>query len=767
MKPARKTYSRSEPRGARFSAPRRVSTRRAGSPRAEARGRTLKRALRRVLRGCIFATAALAAVCAAAQTAPPRPAASPAPVRRPVQAARPGSVPSVKDLKFPALKPIPIPEVAAFTLANGMKVYLLEDRELPMISGAALIRTGNLFDPPGKTGLATLAGMVIRTGGTKSKTGDQWNEELENLAASVESRIDETAGTVSFSALKENADAVMAIFKDALTAPEFRQDKLDLAKAQLRGGIARRNDDAQRIAEREFTGIVYGKDTPYGSQDEYSTIGRVARRDLQDFHKRYFFPKSVLLAVWGDFETAAMKTKVEQLFADWTVEQPPAPPFPKVRTQADPGTYLAVKKDLTQTFFAVGQLGGEIGEKDYPALVVMADILGGGFRGRLFRRVRATMGSASQVGADWSAGYDHPGLFRISGSTKSLTTIETIRAIREEVERIRSAEVTDEELAAAKNTALNSLVFAYDTKTKTLGRMLTYEYYGYPKDFIQQYQKALAAVTRADVLRVAKERLDPASFAIVAVGNPQGFGRPLDSLGGPVNPIDLTIPGPEAAPPDTAGMAKGKQMLERAQQAAGGADRLAAIQDFTLGATVDVEPAAGGTQGKWTIRWLAPGVYRRDQETRSARLSLYLNGRSGWTGNQQGSGPPTGAQLTEMQGDVFRLYFRLLLSDRVEGRTVNGVAEDTIEIAEGAGQFAQLTIDPASGMPRGVRYNLPQTSGAPAAMEDLWSDFREIGGVKIPYKTTITSNGQKFAELTVTDCKINSGLKQEELQKRP
>jgi zinc protease len=130
--------------------------------------------------------------------------------------------------------------------------------------------------------------------------------------------------------------------------------------------------------------------------------------------------------------------------------------------------------------------------------------------------------------------------------------VETIRAIQEEAQKIRTAEVADEELSTAKQSALNGLVFAFDTRSKTLARVLTYEYYGYPKDFIDQYQKALAAVTKADVLRVAKQRLDPASFTIVAVGNPKDFGKPLESLGVPVKIIDLTIPGaPEESPEDS------------------------------------------------------------------------------------------------------------------------------------------------------------------------------------------------------------------------
>lgn len=466
---------------------------------------------------------------------------------QPPSAAAP-RVPSLKDLKFPPLKPIHIPDVATVTLPNGMKLFLLEDHELPVINGTARIRTGNLFDPPDKVGLATLTGMVMRTGGTQSKTGDQLDQELEGIAASVESDIGETEGSVSFSALKENADQVLGAFHDVLTGPAFRQERFALAKSQLRSGIARRNDDAHGIAQREFADIVYGKDTPYGWQIEYATLDHIERKDLLDFYQRYFFPSNVLLAVWGDFNTAEMQTKIENLFAGWTVKQPPVPSFPKVREQAAPGVYLAVKTDVAQTFFSIGHLSGELRDKDFPALQVMADILGGGFRSRLFQRVRTRMGDAYEIGADWAANYDHPGLFEISGSTKSASTLETLKAVREEVEKIRTTEVSDDELNTAKQTALNGLVFAFDTRTKTLGRLLTYEYFGYPKDFIQQYQKALAAVTKADVLRVAKQRLHPESFTIVAAGNPQDFGQPLSALGS-VKSIDLTIPEPEGKQP--------------------------------------------------------------------------------------------------------------------------------------------------------------------------------------------------------------------------
>src|SRR5580704_1752153 len=169
--------------------------------------------------------------------------------------------PSYKDLKYPPLPQVKVPEPTTFTLSNGMRIFLLEDHELPLIRGVAMVHTGNLFDPPDKKGLSELTASVLRSGGIKAKTGDQIDEELENIAASVESGMDETSASFNFSALKESSDKVMEIFRDVVTQPEFRQDKLDLAISMARSAISRRNDDAGDIPDRELMRILYGPTT--------------------------------------------------------------------------------------------------------------------------------------------------------------------------------------------------------------------------------------------------------------------------------------------------------------------------------------------------------------------------------------------------------------------------------------------------------------------------------------------------------------------------
>jgi predicted Zn-dependent peptidase len=679
-----------------------------------------------------------------------------------------------KDLKFPPLRLIPAPNVETVTLPNGMRLFLLEDHELPAINGSARIRTGKLFDPPDKIGLAALTGAVMRTGGSKTKTGEQLNLQLENLAASVESAIDEASGSVSFSALKESAGPVLEIFRDVLTAPEFLQDGIDLEKTQITRAISRRNDDARKVAQREFTGVLHGRDSPFGRQEQYDTINRINRADLQNFYRRYYFPKNVILAVWGDFDTAAMKARLATLFAGWTVEQPPVPEFPKVMDAPAPGIYLAENKDVQHAFFTLGHLGGELKDKDYPSLQIMAGILGGGFHSRLVERVRTRMGNAYDIGARWGVDFDHPGLFEISGSANPISIVETLKAIREEVERVRTAEVTEDELRTAKDGVLNSMVFAFDTQAKTLGRVLTYEYYGYPRDFLQQHQKALMAVTRADVLRVARQHLNPANVGVVIVGDPAMFGQPLEALGGLVNKLDLTIPQPkpEVIKGGEASLARGRQILLRAQQAAGGADKLAAVKDYTEVEELVLAPENGGIKVVQTDRWIAPTTFRQDSVLPAGKISAYSDGRGGWIAMPQGSGPLGGAQLKQVQGDLFRLYFRLLLSDQIAGRTVNALDSTLldigmVEISDPAGQAATLECDVRTGLPRRLRYDLPQATGAPVRVTEEFDDFRDVGGVKIPHKITIAHGGRKFADVTVTDCKVNAGLQIRELEKRP
>jgi len=676
----------------------------------------------------------------------------------------PVDLPSYKQLKFPPLPPLEIPKPVEFTLSNGIKVFLLEDHELPLVSGAVLIRTGNLFDPADKHGVAQLTGEVLRSGGTRTKTGDEMDEELENIAASVESQVGEGSGSVSFSCLKENTDHVLEIFRDFLTTAEFREDKVDLSKTQLRSEISRRNDDAGGIAEREFSDILYGRNTPYGWRIEYADVDAIQRQDLVDFYRRYYFPANMILEVYGDFSAAAMQAKLEQLLGAWKYTQPSVPAFPKVEAAAVPGVFLASKTDVTQTFFNIGHLGGEFRDPDYPALEVAAQILGGGFSSRLLRRIRTELGWAYNIGASWDANYDHPGVFRISGSTQSAHTVDTLKVVGEELEKFRSKEVTPEELKTAKDTVLNGFVFHFDRPSKTLNRLVLYEYFGYPRDFLFQYQKAIASVTQADILRVAQKYFKMSDLTYVAAGNPKEFGTPLTALGLPVHDIDLTIPEPKqvAPKPDAASLQKGKDLLQRVQQALGGADQLAAVKDLVYHGEAGIETPGATMKVKQTNSYLAPSSLRQEIELPFAKQTVYSDGATGWMISPQGPMGMSPAVLKQVRGEVFRLLPPLLMSDRDPGRTVNFLGEGKIEISAKDGESVQLEVDGKTGLPLKIIYQ-----GSQGPVDQVYSDWREVNGIRLPFAWTILQGGKKFASVTVAEYKVNSGLTKEEIAKKP
>jgi len=446
-------------------------------------------------------------------------------------------------LKYPKLGSIEIPHVERVTLPNGMRLFLLEDHELPLINISARIRTGSIYEPPDKIGLASITGEVMRTGGTASKTGDELDEQLERMAASVETGIGLNSGYASVSVLKEDIDKGLSVLADVLMNPAFREDKIQLSKMQHKSMIARRNDDVGEIANREFDKLIYGPGSAYARHEEYATIDGITRDDLIAFHKKFFGPNNMMLALCGDFDTKQMIAKIEKAFEGWRKVDLNLPGVPQVKYEFRKTVNQIRKDDVNQSNIYLGHIGGLMNDPDYFSLLVMNKILGGGFTGRLFKNVRSREGLAYSVFGVYSADFDHPGVFYVGCQTKSQSTVYAIRAMLKEVEKIRESEVTDEELALAKDSFLNSFVFNFDTKGEIVSRLMTYEYFGYPADFLQKTKENVEKVTKADVLRVAKKHLDPGNVQILAVGRPDDFDQPLSTLG-KVNEIDITIPEP-------------------------------------------------------------------------------------------------------------------------------------------------------------------------------------------------------------------------------
>src|SRR5271165_5723337 len=388
-----------------------------------------------------------------------------------------------KQIPIPTLPSFHPPQPKRIQLSNGMVIFLQEDHELPLINGSARIRGGSSNEPAAKVGLVDLFGEVWRTGGTKAQTGDQLDDFLEVRAAKVETGGGPDSTSISLSCLKGDFDDVFKVFTDLLQHPEFRADKLDLAQKQAYDSISRRNDEIGEIAALESAKLAYGTNNPYAREPEYATIAAITRQDLIDWHKTYVHPNHIILGINGDFDAAAMEAKLRAAFDSW----PKGPELPKTEIKFQPapaGYYLIPKEDVNQSSIHMVALGTTRNNPDYYAISVFNEAFGGGFSSRLFNDIRTKRGLAYNVGGGIGANFGHPGILQIVMGTKSQSTIEAIQAAGEDVDNLAKQPITDDEIKRAKDSILNAFIFRLDSPDKILGERMTYEYYGYPPDWL-------------------------------------------------------------------------------------------------------------------------------------------------------------------------------------------------------------------------------------------------------------------------------------------
>ena len=425
-----------------------------------------------------------------------------------------------------------VPEVERVVLENGIIVYLLPDPELPLVTVSALIRTGAIYQPADKVGLAGLTGTVMRTGGTAHLTGDQVDEELEFLAANVSMGIGGESGTAVLDILKKDLPRGLAIFADMLRAPAFEQAKVEQAKRQALEAIRRRPDSPSGIAAREFRKLLFGADHPLGRESTAETVERITRDDLVAFHRQFFAPNALMLGVTGDFEKPAMLDALRKAFGDWKPQPISLPAIPPVTASTSSRSVNILRRDISQTHLRIGHLSVKEDDPDYFALALLDDILGGNsFTSRLFRDVRSRQGLAYSVGSRLIPGNVGPGAFVIHALTKGPSTYQALSSMLDQVERLRQEPVSTEELQLAKDAFLNSFVFSFADSGQIVGRLMALEYHGLPKDFLQRFRDSVVRLTKEDLLRVARRHLHPDRVTILAVGKDEDFEKPLSTFG--------------------------------------------------------------------------------------------------------------------------------------------------------------------------------------------------------------------------------------------
>jgi zinc protease len=672
-----------------------------------------------------------------------------------------------KDLEIPPLRELQVPQPEIYTMKNGLKVFLLEDHSLPKVEAKVIVRTGSAWEPADKLGLASITGQVMRTGGTTKRKGEEIDEILENLGASVETEIGEDSATAGMFVLAEDLPVGLEVLSDLLQNPAFPEEKIELAKVQERDSIARRNDDVDGIASREFSKLLYGRDSPYARHPEYATIDAIKRDDLVAFHRAAFWPDNTLLGLVGDFDAKAVKKLLEQQFGGWK-RSPNRLAFtmPPVGAAPKRAVYLVTKDDVNQTQLRLGHLGGRRDDPDYFALVVMTEIFGGGsFSSRLFNEVRTKRGLAYGAYGVWAAGWESPGAFVMGSATKSASTVETARVMTQTLHQLTEAEPTEAELKQAKDSILNSFVFNFDTRAEIVTRLMNYTYHGYPLDQLQRFKKGVEGVTAADVLRVAKAHLRPEELVVLAVGKDADFGEPLSALGwGEPQKLDIAIPQPvEKAPAaDAASLERGQQIWTEVRKAYGG-DALAKVQAVRITASMRVQSPMGEMNVKTVQSVRYPDGLHMQMQLPMGTMEQAFDGKSAWLRGPKGAEQLPESEAHELGEDLFLDPVNLL---RNAGLKVQFVGEEAgaapgwlirVQDAQDATRTATLKVAKDGAKILEMRYRSNGDQG-PEDVVDSFSDWRPVEGVAFAFREESTRAGKPFSSVSTEAVEMNPKL---------
>lgn len=428
-----------------------------------------------------------------------------------------------RDLKYKDLKfDVPDGNTYRHTLKNGIVAYVAEDHALPLVNISVLVRVGAFLGPSDKPGLAEMTGELIRLGGTSTMKAEEFDEKTDFLAAEISSSIGDTQGSASLNCLSTVLDPALDLFFDMMRAPGFQQSRLDVEKGNWIEEMKQRNDDAGSILGREWRWMIYG-DTHFSTREATRVeVEGLTREDLVEFHKKYWRPDSMILAISGDVNTKEILANLDRRFRDWKVKGPAVPwPPPAPAFTPKPGLYQ-VEKDIPQGKVYIGHLGSRWDRWDNPdnfALMVMNDILGGGgFTSRITKKVRSDEGLAYSAGSRYGIDTYWPGDFRISFQSKNPTVALAAKYSLAEVRTLREAPVPPDELTTSKNSFIDTFPRNFESPARVARLFADDEYMGRPHSYWQSYQASIRKVSADEVLRVAKKYLDPDKVVFLIVG---------------------------------------------------------------------------------------------------------------------------------------------------------------------------------------------------------------------------------------------------------
>jgi zinc protease len=427
--------------------------------------------------------------------------------------------------KTPELR---VPSWTKSTLANGAELLVSEKHDLPLISfSITLLGGADQFEPAGKQSVASLTAALLSEG-TKTRDAEALSNALQLLGTSVNASVAGESGSISFRSTTAKFPATLDLLADMLVNPTFPEGGLERLRGQRLVQLTQARAQPAAIANRVFPRIVFGSEHPYGRVVTEESLKAVTRADLVTFHQAYYQPGRALITVVGDTTAATVKPVIEKALAVWTKGgEKPSFTFPPVAEPKATTIFLVDKPGAAQSTFAIGRPGPPRNTPDYYAIQVMNTILGGMFQSRLNANIREEKGYSYGVSSSFGYGKG-PGPFRTGGD---IVTEKSDAALVEFMKELRGIlgdrPITDEELSVAKDALIQRLPGTFASVSSINSALTGLWVQNLPDDYYQQYTKRIAAITKDDVLRVAKQYVTVDKLDIVIVGDRKVIEGPL------------------------------------------------------------------------------------------------------------------------------------------------------------------------------------------------------------------------------------------------
>lgn len=476
--------------------------------------------------------AALALMAAGACAAPPAPApAGPAPQPEPAAAAQGARPPE----PLPA-RPIQFPAYTERQLPNGMSLLVVESHTLPLVSVEMYVRSGSGADPADRLGVASMVAAMLDKG-TPTRTAVQISETLEGVGGTFGAGADQDNLSLAINVLSDQMPLAFELLSDMMLRPTFPATELETVRGQQVAGLRAALGQPGTQAGRMFDRTVYGAAHPYGRRSTVASVQSITRDDLVAWHRRHFVPANALLVVAGDVTPAQAEEMARRHFGGWTGGAAPTDEFPAAPARQAAEVLLIHRPGSVQSTIYVGHLGVGPESPDFYATQVLNMVLGASGDSRLERVLRGEHGWTYSARSRYQrllGGGD----FRASTEVRTAVTDSALSELLVQLRRIRDQSVPQAELEQAKGYLVASFPNTMETSLQAASRLAGVRLLGLPPEHLTQYPQRVAAVTAADVQRVARQYLHPDQSAIVVVGDATKI---LESIRGiaPVSVFDL------------------------------------------------------------------------------------------------------------------------------------------------------------------------------------------------------------------------------------